>query len=126
MRFFVLILKAYSKLIYFELFFARGNFQVLYDKVRAYPIRRIPNEAYTVEQLSAAMDMACIWYWKEVPCLQRSSATTCFCRDHAVDAALVIGVQQIPFKSHAWTEVDARVVNDRSYVAEIYTVLDRC
>jgi len=30
------------------------------------------------------------------------------------------------FKAHAWMEVDDRVVNDKPYVREIYTVLDVC
>ena len=37
-----------------------------------------------------------------------------------------IGAQQMPFKSHAWVEVDGRVVNDKPYTPEIYAVLDRC
>jgi hypothetical protein len=39
---------------------------------------------------------------------------------------MVIGAQQLPFKAHAWVEVDGRVVNDKPYVPEMYTVLDRC
>ncbi len=33
-----LVLKAYLKLIYFDLYLARGNFAALYDKVRNYPV----------------------------------------------------------------------------------------
>ena len=36
------------------------------------------------------------------------------------------GVQKLPFKAHAWVEVDGRVVNDKPYMREMYTVLDRC
>jgi len=32
-----LVLKAYLKLIYFDLYLARGNFSALYDKARGYP-----------------------------------------------------------------------------------------
>ena len=39
---------------------------------------------------------------------------------------LIIGAQQMPFKAHAWVEVDGRVVNDKPYTSEIYAVLDRC
>jgi hypothetical protein len=38
----------------------------------------------------------------------------------------VLGAQQMPFKSHAWVEVDRRVVNDKPYAPEIYAELDRC
>jgi hypothetical protein len=39
---------------------------------------------------------------------------------------MVIGAQLMPFRAHAWVEVDGRVVNDKPYAAEVYTVLDRC
>jgi hypothetical protein len=39
---------------------------------------------------------------------------------------MVIGAQVLPFKSHAWVEVDGRVVNDKPYIPEIYRVLERC
>ena len=34
--------------------------------------------------------------------------------------------QQMPFKAHAWVEVEDRVVNDKPYTPEMYAVLDRC
>ena len=40
-----LVLRAYLRLIQFDLYLARGNFQALYDKVRAYPIRKMPASA---------------------------------------------------------------------------------
>ena len=70
--------------------------------------------------------MACIWYWKEVLCLQRSAATACLLKRHGVPAQMMIGAQQMPFKAHAWVEVDGRVVNDKPYMREMYAVLDRC
>jgi len=59
-------------------------------------------------------------------CLQRSAATACLLKRFGVSAQLVIGAQQMPFKAHAWVEVDGVVVNDKPYTSEIYTVLDRC
>ena len=70
--------------------------------------------------------MACIWYWKEALCLQRSAATACLLKQYGVLAQMVIGAQQMPFKAHAWVEVDGRVVNDKPYTPEMYAVLDRC
>ena len=72
------------------------------------------------------MDMAGIWYWKEALCLQRSAALTCLLKRYGVTAQMVIGAQQMPFKAHAWVEVDGRVVNDKSYTPGRYAVLDRC
>lgn len=122
----VLFFDAYRMLIYFDLYIARGNFAALYEKVRGYPVRRKLPSTGTTERVSAAMDMASIWYWKEALCLQRSAATACLLRRHGVEAQLVIGAQQLPFKAHAWVEVDGRVVNDKPYIEEIYAVLDRC
>jgi len=35
-------------------------------------------------------------------------------------------VQQVPFAAHAWVELEGIVLNDKSYMPEIYSVLDRC
>ena len=121
-----LTLQAYSKLIYFDFYLARGNFAVLYEKVRNYPIGRSVEVPDAIQRICAAVDMACIWYWKEVLCLQRSAATACLLKRYGVPAQMMIGAQQMPFKAHAWVEVNARVVNDRPYMREMYAVLDHC
>lgn len=119
-------MKSYLLLIYFDLYLARGNFEALYERVRRFPVRKITPPEDAVGRICSAMDMACIWYWKEALCLQRSAATTCLLRRYGVPAQLVIGAQQLPFKAHAWVEVDDRVVNDKPYMHEMYAVLDRC
>jgi hypothetical protein len=121
-----LVLRAYLLLIRFDLYLVRGNFSELYDKVRSYPIGKKSMSAEAIEQICSAMDMACIWYWKEALCLQRSAATACLVKRYGVPAQMVIGAQQMPFKAHAWVEVDGRVVDDKPYTPEIYAVLDRC
>jgi hypothetical protein len=121
-----LVLKAYLMLIHFDFYLARGNFAALYNKVRNYPVTKETLSPDAVERICSAVDMACIWYWKEALCLQRSAATACLLKQNGVPAQLVIGVQQIPFKAHAWVEVEGRVVNDRPYMPEMYAVLDRC
>ena len=121
-----LALRAYFSLIHFDVYLGRGNFQDLYQKVARYPIRKAPVPAGAVERICAAVDMACIWYWKEVLCLQRSAATACLLRQYGVAAQMIIGAQQMPFKAHAWVEVDGHVVNDKAYMREMYAVLDHC
>jgi Transglutaminase-like superfamily len=121
-----LVLRAYWKLIYFDFYLARGNFTGLYEKVRTCtvgPSLRLPD---LTDQIYAAVDMACIWYWKEVLCLQRSAATASLLKQYGVPAHMMIGAQQIPFRAHAWVEVDGRVVNDKPYIREMYAVLDKC
>ena len=121
-----LVLKAYLHLIHFDLYLARGNFAALYEKVRKYPLGKQAPLHDAVERICSAVDMACIWYWKEALCLQRSAATACLLKKHGVRAQMVIGAQHMPFKAHAWVEVDGRVVNVKPYTPEIYGVLDRC
>lgn len=120
-----LVLRAYLRLIQFDLYLARGNFQALYDKVRTCPIKKWHASA-SAERICAAVDMASIWYWKEVLCLQRSAATACLLKRCGVSAQMMIGAQQMPFRAHAWIEVDGQVVNDKPYIREMYAVLDQC
>jgi hypothetical protein len=121
-----LVLQAYIKLIRFDLFVSRGTFAALYQKVRDCAVRNNATVSGDVERICSAVDLACIWYWKKVLCLQRSAATACLLKRHGVPAQMVIGAQQIPFKAHAWVEVNGRVVNDKPYTPEMYAVLDRC
>jgi transglutaminase superfamily protein len=121
-----LVLRAYLQLIHFDLYLARGNFAALYEKVRQHPVTKRAPAPDAVERICSAIDMACIWYWKEALCLQRSAATACLLKKYGVPAQMVIGAQQMPFKAHAWVEVGGRVVNDKPYTPEIYAVLDRC
>ena len=100
------VLKAYLKLIHFDLYLARGNFAALYDKVRNYPVGAHAPAPGAIEDICSAVDMACIWYWKKALCLQRSAATACLLKQYGVAAELVIGAQQMPFRAHAWVEVD--------------------
>jgi len=121
-----LFLKAYWRLLLFERAIAQGSFDRVYSTVRNCPIDiRTPTED-AAERVNSAVNMACIWYWKEVLCLQRSAATTCLLRRHGVPAQMVIGAQQLPFKAHAWVEIGGCVVNDKPYMREMYAVLDQC
>ena len=123
---FLLVVEAYLSLIRFDFYLARGDFESLYNKVRNYPTRKWTASPYSVEPICAAMDMACIWYFKEALCLQRSAAAACLLKRYGIPAQMVIGTQQMPFKAHAWVEVHGRVVNDKSYTPEMYVVLDKC
>lgn len=121
-----LIGHAYFELIRFDSYLLRGKFETLYETVRRFSVRTSAVQADAVPNICRAMDVACIWYFKQVLCLQRSAATTCLLRRFGVNAQLVLGAQQIPFRAHAWVEVDGLVVNDKSYIPEDYAVLDRC
>jgi hypothetical protein len=108
-----------------DLCLSRGDFAVMYERVRCERLRNRAN-MNAAEGICRAVDIASVWYWKQVPCLQRSAATTCLLRRYGIAAQLVIGVESRPFRAHAWVEVSGRVINDKSYMREMYTVLDRC
>jgi len=57
-----------------------------------------------------AVLLATCFYWKPVLCLQRAVCTVRLLRKHGIQARLVIGYRPSPFFSHAWVEVDGRVV----------------
>jgi hypothetical protein len=122
----LLVLRAYGLLISFHFYLIRGDFAGLYHKVRHCPVAEAVPFCYSIADICLAVDLACICYPKQVFCLQRSAATAFLLKHLGTAARLVIGAQQIPFKSHAWVEVDGTVVNDKPYTTEIYAVLDRC
>jgi hypothetical protein len=123
---FLLAVRAYVALIRFDLFLAREDFAGLYDAVRRRPCQRIAFDDQATTKICSAIDLACIWYWKHVLCLQRSAVAACLLKDNGIPAELVIGAQHMPFRAHAWVEVHGRVVNDKSYTQDMYSVLDRC
>ena len=90
------------------------NFAALHSAVRKAACTSNTSRCTSLAELCRAVDLACIWYWKTVLCLQRSAAATCLLRRHGIPAQLVIGTQQIPFNAHAWVEVDGQVVSDKS------------
>lgn len=79
-----------------------------------------------VDRVCNAINYACVVYPKRVLCLQRSAVTTCLLRSCGVPAQMVMGAQKMPFKAHAWTEVDGRAINERRDVQSIYGVWERC
>jgi len=70
-----------------------------------------------------AVTLAGCFYSKPILCLQRSVVAARLLRKAGVDARLVIGYRPAPFLSHAWVEVDGRVVNDSQAYRERLHVL---
>lgn len=122
----LLFWKAYWNLMLFHRYVSRRDFAGLYKKVRECPVATGTFAPDVTDRVSSAINLASIWFWKEVLCLERSAATTCLLRRHGVAARMVIGVQRLPFKAHAWVEVSGEVANDKPHMPEMYQVLDRC
>ena len=121
---FLLVFKAFAELIRSGSYVSNGDFASLHQRVRSTRVSKTCR--YSCEVVCRAMDIACAWYWKKAQCLQRAAATTCLLRRCGTEAQMIIAAQRIPFKAHAWVEVQGRVVNDEPSVTNEYMVLDRC
>lgn len=119
-------LRAYLELIFIDLLLRFRDFPALYERVRRVSSARAGSGTRSAEEICRAVDLACVFYWKQVACLQRSAVTTMALRRHGIAASLVIGAQPLPFRAHAWVETGGKVLNDKAYISEIYPVLDRC
>src|SRR5205823_1201857 len=98
----------------------------LYLTVKGWKVANQTADQHKVHQVCAAVNYASVWYPKQVLCLQRSFVTTYLLRRCGVSAQMVLGAQKLPFRAHAWVEVDGQVVNERSNIQGIYGVWDRC
>jgi hypothetical protein len=122
----VLAVKAFFSLLYFDAAGLGQDFPKLRAKVRASQLSRRAPSAYTTALVCSAVNRACIWYPKRVFCLQRSMVVTCLLRSYGVPAQMVFGAQRLPFRAHAWVEVNGQVINERSEVQRLFAVWERC
>jgi hypothetical protein len=117
--------RAWIGLAAFDLALLAG-FARVHERLRRQAVRkRAGARQLPPEDVVWAVDEACVWYVKRAACLQRSVVATRLLRWYGVRADLVIGYRPIPFESHAWVEVDGRVVNDRPQYQKFFAVLER-
>jgi hypothetical protein len=122
-----LVLKSWGWLLYFEFVLRFRGLPRTHEVVRNQRVCLLHGVSIpTVHKLCHAVDLACVFYFKQVLCLQRSAVTTVLLRRYGWKAEMVIGAQVRPFKSHAWVEIERSVVNDRPYMLEMYQELERC
>jgi hypothetical protein len=120
------VLEAWLLLLYADCLMRFRGFRRVHAVVRNRRVNSIAGPLETDTELSRAVDLACVFYFKRALCLQRSAALAILLRRHGCDGDLVIGAQLFPFQSHAWVEAHGRVVNDKAYVQEVFQVLERC
>ncbi len=121
------VLRSWLLLFRMELIMRVCSSATLRRAVRNHPVNRSERSRLaTVEELSHAMDLACVFYFKRVLCLQRSASTAILLRRNGWRPEMVTGAQLLPYEFHAWVEIDGVVVNDKPYMHEIYQVLERC
>jgi len=89
----------------------RGDFSALYERVRKSEVNKVAPIPDRVERICAAVDMAAS-VLEEVLCLQRSAATACLLKRYGIAARCHRSAADA-VQSHAWVEVDGRVVNDK-------------
>lgn len=120
----ITMLRALVILIRCDIMLAFGGFPAIYAYVRKQPVG--PKKERDADSTCRIVAQACSWYPKRALCLQRSTVLTCLLRRQGINARLVIGAGAIPFRAHAWVEVDGRVVNDNESVLRRYIVMERC
>jgi hypothetical protein len=118
--------KALFCLLAFDVCGFGRNFPRLYELLHSVKTFECEPREDAVEQVCGAINKACVWYPKTVLCLQRSAVTTYLLRRLGIPAKVVLGAQTIPFKAHAWTEVNGEAINERRDVKKQYIVWDRC
>lgn len=120
------VVRAYLALAVHDLFMSCHGFASLHRRVKSFPLRPAKSEVDMVETLTAALDVACCFYPKQALCLQRSAVLVRMLRQNGVPAQMIIGVQKLPFKAHAWVEVNGQIINDRLASREKFLVLEVC
>lgn len=121
-----LTLKTLFLLLIFDLCGFGTKFGSLYEVIVHWQPLSRPAAPEALDRVCSAVNHACAFYPKKVLCLQRSFVTACLARSCGVAAEMVIGAQTVPFKAHAWVELNGQVVNENPRVQEIYGVWERC
>jgi len=122
----ILFCKAFLGLLAFDVFGFGRNFARLHRTVRNWPVAKKVAHPNITDRVCEAVNYACVWYPKHALCLQRCVVTACLLRSYGVASKMVLGAQKLPFKAHAWVEVNGRAVNERADVQVIYGVWERC
>jgi hypothetical protein len=122
----ILFLRACFMLLTYDVLSTLCCFQTIYSTVRGWKISSKTDKPGNVDRVCAAVNYACVCYPKQALCLQRSFVSTYLLRKHGISAQMVLGAQKLPFKAHAWVEVEGRALNERSDVQAIYAVWDKC
>jgi Transglutaminase-like superfamily len=88
---------------------SRGSGRIL-SQLKLQTVTAKPAGRELEQAVCDAVLLATCLYWKPVLCLQRAVCTVRLLRRRGLPARLVIGYRPSPFFSHAWVEVDGRVV----------------
>jgi len=116
-------MRALWELTRYDLVNVTLGFRHIYRQVARQAVAAETFQAKTEALICEAVGLAACFYFKPVLCLQRSVAATRLLRRYGIHGRLVIGYRPSPFFSHAWVEVDGRVVNDSpAYKERLYVL----
>ena len=122
----MLFFRALFALFVYDILTTFRNFNAVHSTIKGWKVAGKPFGQDAIDRVCTAVDHACVWYPKQALCLQRSFVTTYLLRKHGIPAHMVFGAQRLPFKAHAWVEVNGRAINERTDVQAIYGVWERC
>jgi hypothetical protein len=123
--FVMLFVEALFGLLLYDLLNTFFPFKVIHSTVKGWKLSDKQGARDTIDQVSRAVDLAALWYPKRALCLQRSFVSTYLLRRRGIPARLVLGALKLPFRAHAWVEVNERTVNERAEAQAIQGVWER-
>lgn len=118
-----LVFRALWLLLRYDLINSTLGFKQVHRAVMRQKIKRSAAPPELEALICDAVSLASCFYFRPVFCLQRSFAATVLLRKYGIEGLLVIGYRPAPFFSHAWVEVDGRVVNDSAAYKERLQIL---
>jgi len=112
----MLFFQALLVLFVYEILSTCRPFRAVHSTVKRWKVADKPVAQETIDRVCTAVNYACVWYPKRALCLQRSFRHHLPPQEARRPAQMVLGAQKLPFKAHAWVEVNGRAVNERSNV----------
>jgi hypothetical protein len=122
----MLVSRALLLLAFYDILSCLGSFRIVHAIVRRWKVTDRAMAGTATDSVVKAVNYACVWYPKQAQCLQRSFVMTYLLRRSGIPAEMVLGASTMPFRAHAWVEVEGCPVNERSGTKERYAVWERC
>ena len=118
-----LVVRAWWELVAFDLINAVSGFQGIHSHLARQRVASERLHKWSDTAICESVSLATCFYFRPVLCLQRSVVAAKLLRKHGIASQLVIGYRAAPFFSHAWVEVNDRVLNDSPAYKERLQVL---
>ena len=106
----LLAVRVLWRLALYDALLALRGFRSMYRDLSRHRLPAKPGQAQMEAVICRAVTQVSSFYWKPVRCLQRSAVMAGLLRTYGIDATVVIGFKPAPLYSHAWVEVEGRVV----------------